>query len=482
MNPETRCDGNASAARLTPRTATAVLVVLVATFVGQVDGFVVTVAAPSMQRELQATLGQVQLMGAAYVMAMAAGLVAGAALGDRWGRRAVFLWGVAAFGVASWWCGVAASPEWVVAARVAQGAAAAVLVPQEVALIATLVPQGRARVRALSWYGVALGAGVVAGLAGGGLITDADVAGLGWRAAFLVNVPVCAVVWGVGWWAIPPSRRYAAQVDGVGAVLTAAAAALVVTPLLLWDMAPARWLPVAALLGAVATVVVLVVQQRWRHRRGQVAAWSLQVLQTPGVRQVLAAMCVFFAGNAALFLVVSYYLQAGLGWSVGRAGVVFSALGVGFLVSSAAAAWVQDRWGHQSAPRAAWGLVAAMAALVVVPSLPAQAATGGVVVCLGLVGVAQGLVVAPLTGLLLRHVAAVDAGAASGMAAVVTQLGLAGGYTVGGLAYRGVVGADVLAAPDGGAHGAALVGCAAGLVVAAVAVRVLTATAADAGS
>src|SRR4051812_27617987 len=155
-------------------------VILSATFMALFDFFVVNVAAPSLRSDLHAGEAALELVVGGYAFSYASGLVTGGRLGDLFGYRRMFLIGVAGFTIASGLCGLAQSPGQLIAARLLQGFTAAAMVPQVLALITSVFPAAE-RPRAVAWFGVAIGAGSVAGQVLGGLLLDADLFGLGWR-------------------------------------------------------------------------------------------------------------------------------------------------------------------------------------------------------------------------------------------------------------------------------------------------------------
>ena len=166
-------------------------VVLLAMFMASFDIWVVNVAAPSLQRDLHVSDAAPQLIVGGYAFMYASGMVTGGRLGDLLGYRRLFMIGVASFAVASLLCGLAQSPAELVGARLLQGLTGAAMVPQVLALITATFPVAE-RSRALAWFGVTMGLAFVSGQILGGLLLQANVLGLGWRAIFLVNVPVGA--------------------------------------------------------------------------------------------------------------------------------------------------------------------------------------------------------------------------------------------------------------------------------------------------
>jgi len=164
-------------------------VILIAMFMAGFDIWAVNVAAPSLQHDLHVSDAALQLIVGGYAFMYASGMVTGGRLGDLFGYKRLFLIGVVTFALASLACGVAPSAGVLVAFRLVQGLTGAVMVPQVVALITATFP-ARERSKALGFYGATMGLGFVSGqILGGGLI-QANIFGLGWRAIFLVNVPV----------------------------------------------------------------------------------------------------------------------------------------------------------------------------------------------------------------------------------------------------------------------------------------------------
>src|SRR5437899_2638799 len=167
--------------------------VVAAQFMFGVDAFIVNVAIPTIAAELHASATQIEAVIAIYLIAYATLVVTGGRLGDIYGARNVFISGVAGFTVTSLWCALAQSGPELIAARLAQGATAALMVPQVLATIHLLFADS-ARGRAFGIYGIVLGLAGAAGFLLGGLLVTLDLAGLGWRAVFFVNVPFGIII------------------------------------------------------------------------------------------------------------------------------------------------------------------------------------------------------------------------------------------------------------------------------------------------
>lgn len=171
----------------------ALTVLLASTFIQLLDTTIVNVAAPAIGADLDAGSGRLVLVSAVYTAALAATLLPAGRFGHRHGPRRVFAVGVALFTLASAGCGLAPTVDVLIGMRLVQGIGAGVMVPQALFAISALW-QGPAHRRALGWYGATMGLASVLGPVLGALLSESDVAGIGWRAIFAVNVPVGAAV------------------------------------------------------------------------------------------------------------------------------------------------------------------------------------------------------------------------------------------------------------------------------------------------
>src|ERR1700761_7272467 len=177
-----------------------------AQFLAVVDAFIVNVAIPSIRIDLHAGAAEIQAVIAVYQIAYAALMITGGRLGDIVGRKRIFIIGVLGFTLASLWCGLSASALMLIIARATQGAAAAMMVPQVLASIHTLFPDA-ARTRAFAIFGVAIGLGAAVGFMLGGWLVTLDLAGLGWRSIFCVNVPIGIGIAIAAGWLMPALPR-----------------------------------------------------------------------------------------------------------------------------------------------------------------------------------------------------------------------------------------------------------------------------------
>ena len=297
-------------------------VLLAAPFLSQVDATIANVATPAIRTSLGASGAAAELIVGGYLIVYATLLITGARLGLSYGYKRLFLLGMAAFAVTSLLAGLAAGATVLVAARVLQGAAAALMFPQAMTGI-QLAYTGRARARAIGWYAIALSAGAVLGQLAGGLLVNADLAGTGWRAIFLVNVPVCLVVCAAALRYLPADgERAAAGLDLPGAGLLAGCVLLIVLPLVLGQQQgwPAwTWICLAA---AVPGFAVFFRTQRHAAAAGRPVQIDMAAVRPSPVALGLLALTAGAATYFALLFVLAQYEQQGLGRSPVASGLI----------------------------------------------------------------------------------------------------------------------------------------------------------------
>lgn len=374
--------------------------------------------------------------------------------------------GTAGFVAASALCAAATGPGPLIAARLAQGAAGAVLVPQTLTVVQLLYP-ARERGRALSVFAGVAGAATVAGPVLGALVTHVDVLGLGWRAVFALNIPVGALVLaGLRWVpggvrgdravrdecalrgeravpgdravpggsAVPGDGPFPGGVDGMGSALLGSGIALLSAPLL-WGSAADRLLWTAvSLAGGAAALTGFAVHQGRRARRGRAPLVDPRLLRFRGFRGALQVTALVHAAVFALFLTLALYLQGERGWTPVQAAFAVLPWAVGIpLTSVPASSRLVPRFGRRvlavgtaamllGVPASAWGLHLAGDAWY------------GPAPGLFVAGCGMGCVVAPVLGLGLREVPASAAGTASGVLNTVQHVaGALGTGVLGGV-------------------------------------------------
>jgi EmrB/QacA subfamily drug resistance transporter len=415
-------------------------VLMAGTFMVVLDFFIVNVALPSIQQRLHAGPGSTEWVLAGYGIALAAFLITAGRLGDALGRRRMFLYGLALFTLASAACGTASSPAMLVAARAVQGVGAAMLSPSVLSIIGVLY-DGHERTRALGVYGLVMGLAAVSGQLIGGILIHLDIAGLGWRSCFLINVPVGLAALALTPLLVPESRAAArAALDPLGTLLLTTALLALVLPLVegrqhdwpLWS-----W---CSLVAAPLLLAALLQQQRRRARRGLGALVDPSILRERAFAGGLGLQVVFWAGQASFFLVLALYLQEGRHMSALGAGAVFTLLAVAYLLASAQAPRLTALHGRRLILVGGLTLAAGHLALLLAV---ASVGTGGSVWALApgllLAGAGMGMCVTPLTAISLAPLRQEGAGAASGALSTVQQVGNALGVAITGVIFFGAL-------------------------------------------
>ncbi|MET9176643.1 MFS transporter [Kitasatospora aureofaciens] len=413
-------------------------VVLTATFMTALDTFVVNVAVPSVQADLGAGPAVVQWVMAGFGLAIAVGLVTAGRLGDRYGRRRVFALGLALFTLASAACGLAPTATALVGGRVAQGLAAALMGPQVLAILRTAF-SGPAQARAFARYGLTMGIGAVFGQLIGGLLIRADLLGLGWRSCFLINLPIGLAALAAVRRCLPESRSpQRPGLDPVGVLLVSVALTALVLPLI---QGPGLHWPLWTVLCLATAAVLLAVFAVHQHRATTAQGAPLvdtRLFRSGAFRTGLLAQLAFWLGQASFFLVLALHLQLGRGLDALGSGLVFTAIGLGYLLTSNATHLVTARLGERRTITAGGLLMAVGLGLLALAAYDAgDASVWWLAPGLFVDGFGMGLVIAPVTTVSLAAVEPGLAGAAAGVVATVQQVGGAVGIALIGLVYYG---------------------------------------------
>jgi EmrB/QacA subfamily drug resistance transporter len=436
-------DGRAAPQPARPRQTrlqTAVLLtVLGADIMDLLDSTIVNVGAPSIARELHATSTQLQWIIAGYTLAMAVLLITGGRLGDLYGRRRMFLAGVAGFTVFSALCSVSADPGMLITARALQGLAAAVMLPQGLAIIRSVFPPAQAGA-AMGVFGPAMGLAATFGPIVGGALVQADLFGTAWRSIFWVNVPIGIVAVAAAWRVVPRDEEHGQnppRLDVAGMLLSGLGMLLLIYPLIEGreDGWPAYMF---AMMAAAPPVFALFwFQQRARQRAGRTPLIAPTLL---GKRAVLGGLVLglfFFSGMGGLFLILMIHVQIGLGYTslhAGLTGLPFSlgaAVGAGF-----GGALLAPRFGR----RVLFGGVAVMAVglggvAATVGREGARLTTWDLVPAFALCGVGMGLLITTYFSIVVSAVDEHETGSAGGVINALQQLANTLGVALFGTLY-----------------------------------------------
>jgi MFS family permease len=427
-----------SARAATQRRWWVLAIVVAAQFMFGVDAFIVNVAIPTIAIELKASAAQIQAVIAIYLIGYATLVVTGGRLGDIHGTRTTFLAGVGGFTLMSLWCALAQSGPELIVARLAQGATAALTVPQVLATIHVLFADA-SRGRAFAIYGMVLGLSGAAGFLLGGILVTLDLAGLGWRAVFFVNGPIGLLIIAAAWWLMPRvPRRAGTRLDITGALLLFTGLLCLIGPLLFGrdvQWAPWVWLTMAAGVLVIAGFVRL---ERQVAAGGGMPLIDIALLADAAFMRGLCAVWLFFFANLSFYLVMTLFMQNGLHVPPLQAGLVFVPLALAFVVASRHSAVRAQRRGTLALVEGCIVQIGALAALAALVEGVAAPSALWLVLPLTWFGYGQGLVMAPLSGAVLATVPAASAGSGSGMYGTTTQIANAAGVAAIGAVYFAV--------------------------------------------
>jgi EmrB/QacA subfamily drug resistance transporter len=420
------------------RARTAALIsLLLASTMELIDTTIVNVTLPSIEADLGASGAQLQWMVAAYPLAFAVALITGSRLGDAFGRKRLFVGGLVGFIVMSAACGLAPNPETLVAFRALQGLGAAAMIPQVMSNIQVMYAPAE-RAKAMGAFTGLAGIATVAGPVLGAVLTEADIAGIGWRAIFLVNVPVGFLALYAALRFIPESRSTARpNLDPLGVLTLAGGLLAVLYPLTMGrEQGWPAWGFALIVVGGLA-LARFVVSQRRTESAGREPLVALSLYRERSFAGGSAVLMLLFVSMGAYFLAQTIYLQAGLGWSVLKAGLT----AIPFAVTTAAMAGygvvvLAPKIGRTVLQIGALVLAAGAVVLAVVVQFATPDTTfwmfiPGFVVA----GAGFGLMVAPIGMFTVADVPIDQAGSASGLFNTTGQLANAVGVAVLGTVF-----------------------------------------------
>jgi EmrB/QacA subfamily drug resistance transporter len=423
------------------------LLILTGVFMTALDVFIVNVAIPSMQRNLHASDSAVQWVVAGFGLAVAVGVITGGRLGDMYGRRRLFSIGLVLFTLASLACGLAPTAATLIAARVAQGLAGALMTPQVLAILGTVFT-GKALTTAFTAYGLTMGLAAIFGQLIGGVLIHADLFGLGWRSCFLINVPVGVAAVLLVPRVVPESSRPArSRLDWWGTALLTGSLVAIILPLIQGRQQgwPA-WTGLSLVAGA-ALLAGFAWYQRRLSRKGREPLINPSLFADRAFSVGMVVQLVAWTGQGSFFLVFAIYLQDGVGLTALNSGLLFISIGVGYVVTATCSGAVAQRFGRQTVAIGAACMIAGLLLLdlgVARISAAHDPSSFGSVMWLvpGLIvdGAGMGLIIAPLASLVLAQVAPHHAGTASGVLSMVMQLAGALGVALIGILFYGAIG------------------------------------------
>lgn len=401
----------------------------------------VNVVLTPLEETLGATPTQTGLVVAGYVLAFGIALVPAGRLGDQWNRKAMFMIGLVTFTVASLAAALAPTATFLVIARILQGVAAGILMPQVLGMVQTLF-QGQARGQAFGIFGAAIGLGTAFGPTVGGVFLGSFGSEIGWRWTFGMNVPLALLIIPLALWLIPAAQpdAGAADLDPVGVVLMAASVLFLMLPFVLTTGSGdhlARWLFLA--LGAATTVGFV----RWENRyraAGRSPVLDFTLFGFSSYRNGVIITTLWFGAMPAMFLVMTLFNQQGLGHDPVAVGLIT----VPYAIVSAIVAAITGRYTFRHATSLViWGFIIFIAALVglvaIAEFVPPEHNPLAMAIVLAVAGIGPGFIMSANQMRTLMDVPVVQGGVAGSFQQVGQRLGNAIGIAIGSAIFYALV-------------------------------------------
>ncbi|MYW04163.1 MFS transporter [Streptomyces sp. SID3343] len=411
-----------------PNRAVLLTVTCLGQFMVLLDNTVVGAALPDMQHRLHTQLTGLQWIVDAYVLLVAMLLLSGGVFADRFGRKRVYLTGVAVFTIASVWCSLAPSVGWLVAGRVLQGIGAAAVSPASLALLTSAYPVPQERIKAIGLWAGLSGIGLAAGPVAGGVLTDA----FGWPAIFLVNLPIGVFLLLVGVRSLEEARNpRAPAIDVPGTVLSVLGVGALAYGLI---EGGARGWSSPVILGSFAAAAILLAAFVAVEARRSAPMLPLRLFRQRLFTVSNTAMVVVgFALMGSSFFFSQFFVSV-QGSSILRAGLQTLPVSLAMVIVSPYAARLAARYGFRIVVTT--GLAMAGLGLLALGTVHADTGYENVWWRLGVIGIGFALTMSPLTGAAIQAVDSQEGGLASGISSTTRQIGAVLGVAVLGAVVR----------------------------------------------
>jgi MFS family permease len=426
------------------------IVVVAASVMDLLDSTIAQTAAPAIRRDLGGSYASLEWISAAYTLAMAVTLLLGSRLGDVLGRRRVLLAGIGGFVGASALCSMAPDPTALIAARALQGAVAAIMVPQGFGLIRELFGDAGQQ-KAFGVFGPIMGLAAIAGPLVGGALVNLDIAGTGWRAIFLVNVPLGLVAIAAGRRFLPRSAPATPgiRLDAPSVALAMVGGFALVYPLIQAHPSREHGWPAwsfALLAAGILTLTAFGLLQARRQRQGRAPLVEPSILKRRAYLAGLAVVLGFIGAMGGMMIALNVMFQTGLGLTPLACAVATVAIPVAAIAGSITSSTLLPKLGRHTMHI---GIVV-MAVGLVVADVVMRSAGGGLTAWdlagpLTITGFGMGMVFVPMFDVILAGVAPHEMGSASGLLESIQQLAMSLG-----IAAVGTVLFDRLGSGHGG--------------------------------
>jgi EmrB/QacA subfamily drug resistance transporter len=324
------------------------LVVLFGQLLTIIDIFIINVSIPSIQKDLDAGNGEMQLIISCYLIGFASFLITGGRLGDLYGRKKIFLIGLLFFMLSSVACGLSSHPVWLMIARFAQGLSAALMSPQVLSIIQILFPGHDERTRAMGWYGISIGIGTLSGQFLGGYFSSFTFMKESWRLIFLINIPICLLAILLGWKILDESKNLIkGRLDLMGACLLASGLFCFTYALAMMEHANGKVKNFLLLLLSGVILFFFIKNQKSRIRKSKSYLIDFDLFDFKNFNIGIIAVSFFFIMLDSYFYVLSLFFQDGLKIGPLASGEIIVFQGLGFILASIVSPTLVLRYGKK---------------------------------------------------------------------------------------------------------------------------------------
>jgi EmrB/QacA subfamily drug resistance transporter len=412
-------------------------VVLIAEIMDLFDSTIVNVAGPTLAEKLGASNTDLQWVIGGYALALGSGLILGGRLGDRFGRRNMFLFGLAGFTIASVLCAAAPAVLALIVLRFIQGFLGAMLLPQGFGLIRESFPPQEFG-KAFAAYGPAFGLGGILGPVIGGFIIQANIFDLGWRAVFLVNLPIGLISFIIAARFLPKTAAdKSVKIDILGALLVIIASGMLVYPLIKGQEAGWPLWTYLMLVGSVVVFGLFALNENRTVKRGGTPLIDASIFKKRAYSFGLAGLGLYFAGFTGVYLILSLFLQFGERFTSAQAGLGNIPIALGSAIGGTiSGAFLADKIGGRYTLQigAVVQLLGVILMTAAVPSL-SNFTIWQMVPALVVSGIGTGLIAAPVFDTILSTVDQSQSGSASGVLSAVQSVSSSVGVAIFGTVF-----------------------------------------------
>ena len=411
-------------------------IVLAAEIMDLLDSTIVNVAGPSLKEKLGASPSALQWVIGGYTLTLGAGLVLGGRFADRYSRRNIFLLGLASFTVTSLLCSIAPNIEALIAFRLIQGFAGALVLPHVIGFIRDVFPPEELG-KAFAIFGPVFGLGGILGPIVGGFIIDGNIASTGWRAVFLVNIPIGIINFALAWKYLPKKASdNSIKIDLFGSLIIIASSGLLLLPLIQGQEAGWPAWTFVSLAVSLLGFAIFTLQQRWVISRNRTPLVDPDIFKARTYNLGLAGIFTFFAGFTGVYLIITLFLQIGEGYSARGAGIANIAIALGTAIGGAlSGAVLAEKFGTRVLQ---FGAVAQITgAILLFVAIPDMQSFNFWHIAPGMLvsGFGTGLVVAALFDAILLAIKDELVGSASGVLSAVQSIGSSVGVAIFGTLF-----------------------------------------------